>query len=256
MRNTEEWMERIFADSADECYRFSPLATEDTKTAHFMLVPSKGDKVEIPVFIIKQYGDMLDQKTLDGVPDYISIPLKVSGYKNFYTSFDRIIRSTLHDSFSSHGLVKLQGKDGSDIHTYYATKSALFDKNLNPLMMCTWQMEKRMAIPGQVTYREAVYKSYFIKPILRIAPEFYLAKHDNVGRFINKKMISLILSKATYTPRYYLSDHLGVLYNHPYIPAVLIEDIPFEIKTVPAPSVSTTREELLNLALENLEDME
>lgn len=256
MRNTEEWMERVFSDPSEAYYRQSQIAAEDRKRAHFMIVPTSGDKVEIPVFIVDQYDEMLKQKAWDNISDCISVPLKYNGYKSNYESFDRIIRSSLSDSFAARGLVKLQGKDGSDIHTYFATSAALFSSNLKPLMMCTWQMEKRDTVPSQRIYSTQKVKSFFVKPILRIDPEFFLAKPDNVGRFVNKKMVSMVLPKVVYTPRSYSYDYIGALYNHAYIPTLMVEKIPFEIRTVPAPSVSTTRETLLNLALENLEDME
>lgn len=253
MVNTQQWMQQLFSYvTTSNCYS-NATDTEDRKRACFMIVPSKGDKVEIPLFVLRQYADMLKQYSLDKATDCISIPLKFKGYKSHYTSFDCIIKDTLNSSFENSGLVKIQGKDGAINHTYYASKGALFDSSLKPLMLCTWQMEKRTIDPYQVSLHPQI-KSYFTKPVLRIDPEFFLCKPDNVGRFIIKKMVTMLLDRAVYVPMRF--GELGVIYNHDYTPSLVVEKIPFEIRTVPAPSISTTRESLLNLVLDNLEDMQ
>lgn len=253
MLNTQQWVQRIFSYmTATNCYP-CPRSNEDKKRACFMIIPSKGDKVEIPLFILPQYADMLKQNSPDNATDYISILLEIKGYRSSYASFDRIVKDVFNSSFEDQGLVKIIGKDGANTHTYYASKGALFDSNLKPLMLCTWEMEKRAIDPYQLSLHPQM-RSYFTKPLLRIDPELFLSKPDNVGRFVLKKMVSLLLNVVVYTPMRF--GELGAIYNHAYTPSLVVEKIPFEIKTVPAPSISTTRESLLNLVLDNLEDMQ
>lgn len=248
MASIESWINRVFQQPKNTCYCISspsvPLPRVD---ARYLIIPSAGATVEIPLFVLQEYAEIIRTKT----PDCISVELRCSNHTSPYTTFDRIIKDVLLDNFHTHGLVKLLGKDGSTQHTYYGTKSALFSETLEPFMMCTWLLETKQTKNTQTP----VFKTCLLKPIIRVSPSFFLAKPDNVGRFILKKMIPLLLKRNVYYPNYYNSI-LSNIPNNSYTPRLIIEKIPFELKQVDIPSISTTNESLLNLVQSNIEDMD
>lgn len=248
MASIESWISRVFQQPKNTCYCVSPpsvpLPRVDTR---YLIIPSADAIVEIPLFILQEYAEIIKTKT----PDCISVELKCSNHISPYTTFNRIIKDVLLDNFHTHGLVKLLGKDGSTQHTYYGTKSALFSESLEPLMMCTWLLETKQAENTQTP----TFKTFLSKPIIRVSPSFFLTKPDNVGRFILKKMIPLLLERNVCYSNYYNSI-LSNIPNNSYTPRLIIEKIPFELKQVDVPSISTASESLLKLVQNNIEDMD
>lgn len=249
MASLESWLNNVFSANRNTCFG-SCRAAAPLKNTLLMTIPSSGSQKEIPMFVLDKYLELV---TVHGgkEPDLLSVSLECHNHISSYSVFDRIIRDVLSDKFSYHGLVRLQGKDGSNIHTYYGTQAALFQEDLKPLMICTWMMEQRQVKNSRGTRLV----NFLVKPIIRVAPSFFLAKQDNVGRFVFKKMIPLLMQRLIYAPS---------LYNHPnfkhtdttYIPSIIVESIPFQLKKIDKPSISTTNEKLRRLVLDNLEDMQ
>lgn len=250
MQSIERWLNSTFCFSHSACNYHSNISIPP-KDALYLIVPCAGDKKEIPVFILEQYLEHLVGKTIDDEPDYISVALECQDYRSSYSTFNYIIRDTLSDCYVKHKLVPLQGKDGDTVHNYWGTKVTLFSDDLKPLMMCTWLLEKRQVENS----RGGVFKNYMVKPLIRISPDFFLAKQDNVSRFILKNMIPKLLQRGIDVPSLYGTNCVRSLTPPLYTPTVIIEDIPFQLKRVSRPSISTTNESLLQLALDNLDDL-
>lgn len=251
MLSTEAWMNQVFSNTSSTCYKNVDADIERAKEAVYMIVPCKGDKVEIPVFLLRQFADYMEKRNLDEAPDYLSVSLGSIGKASGYSSFDRIIRSVLQDDFTQHRLVKFQGKDGDNLHTYYGTKAALFDSDFTPLMICAWEMERKKVYQ----WNTDSIRNWLTRPIMRISPHFFIEKQDNVGRFVNKKMLTALVQRNMSTPRWMPTDNVSYIWNARYTPKVVIDAIPFQLKKVDAPSISTTNDCLLQLASEHLNDI-
>lgn len=250
---TDEYMERVFYNNQSQrCHyynRYNDNHTEEEKDTLYMTIPIKGDAVEIPIFIMDTFMALVAGHGVNNTPDEISVSIKSKAYSSGYKSFDRSIKIALNEEYNNSKLVILEGKDGNEKKTYYATKSALFDKDFKPLMIATWQLRK-------VTRGLSRTKWFFDKPILRLTPDFYLSKHDNVGRFVCKKMLHMIYDVHLFVPsRHYYDIGFEAQDEEDYKPNVIIGNIPFKMKKVSVPSITTANQDLLKVALDNLEDI-
>lgn len=252
MISIESWMRNVFHNSTSmDCYNSyrNLLLEEDEKARPYMMIPCKGDRLEIPVLAIQSFIDAVCANGIDNIPDYMAVKLESIAKQPRFTAFNGVIRSALDSNFSVSRLVRFIGKDKEDTTVYYGTKSALFDKDFMPLMMGTWEVEKK--------YNGDYARYNFVKPVLRIVPDFYLDKYDNVGRFVCKKMIPMLLEGGCVPPSAYIDADKYFIRNPRilYTPKVVLEKIPFEIKKTDAPSISTTNEDLIKAALDNIQDI-
>lgn len=250
-------MKRVFYnDQLHNCYYHRGIGNyqaEEEKDTLYMTIPIKGNTVEVPVFVINTFMDLVENHGIDDSPDEIAVSIKSEAFSSGYKSFDRCIKVSLSEDYKNSKLVLLEGKEGNEKKAYYATKSALFDKDFKPLMMATWKLGKKDALQ---TLDLSGDKWFFEKPILRLTPEFYLSKYDNVGRFICKKMLPMIYDVLLAAPSiHYYNSKFEVNYREEYKPSVIIDNIPFEMRKVDVPSITTTNQDLLKVALDNLEDI-
>lgn len=255
MVNTADWMRRTFSTyTANECWNSSPvnIEKENEREYLYLMVPVKGKSVEIPVFLGNEYINLIEHHEPDDIPDYMAVRLESKAKQSRYSTFDRVIRSVLNENYTDSKLVRFTGKE-EEGNVYYGTKSALFDKDFNPLMLCTWQIKvENVAHTGDIP----IFKRIFKKPILRIAPQFYTGKYDSVGRFVCKKMLTTLLDMSVYPPKaYYYSTKFKYTSASNCHPKVVIDSFPFEIRKVSCPSISTTSQELRKVVLDNLEDV-
>lgn len=224
---------------------------EQNREKLYMLVPLEEDHIEVPVFLIGEMAKLLVNKGMDNLPDMMAVSLSSTAKKSRFSAFSSIIRDVLSEDYINTRLVRFEGKEGTEIHTYYATKSALFNEDFEPLMLCTWQLEKKK-LPASSFHR-----FYYKKPIMRITPDFFTDKYDNVGRFICKKLLTSLLDTRVIAPTASANGYLQSLTPYEnYSPGIVIDKIPFQLKKVEAPSIATTHEGLLKLALDNINDID
>lgn len=222
-----------------------------TDKSSYMLVPTKGDNIEIPTMAIYSLPAVEEKILKKESIDTLVINLNNNGGYSSYKSVSASIRDAFTVLYKNAHLRKLVTV-GDPEKTYYGTYGAIFDENFKPIVMLSWELKKIYRDDDQNPFR---YK--FIRPILRVAPEVFINKSNSVERFIINKIIPTALS-ITYlnSP----SCHRSVIYesnstNYDTKVKVLIEKIPFIIKETDVPSISTTNEELLDIALNYIDEI-
>ena len=139
----------------------------------------------------------------------------------------------------------------NDENPYYTTWGAIFNKDYIPVMMLTWELEKE-PLPDNTDFQ---YK--FTRPVLRLAPEVF-RKSNAVEKYIVNKVIPEILTLDGLN--FPFREGLHGFYKHDYgevVPDVkiIVEYCPFRLSSVDMPSISTTNKDLLNIALDNLDEV-
>lgn len=208
----------------------------------YMEIPVDSDVFEVPLFAFHKFCKMLDK----GInASTIVATLYSCGAESSYKSIEAIMRNVLYTTFDCH-LSKIQIDGTSNI--YYATMGAVFDKDLNPLMVMSWQMERQN--DGRVTYS-------FKRPILHITPISFVRKEDPVQRFLVGKMLTTALDMDITTPNSVYANGVQFRTNRSFFKMkVEIDDCPFNVKGIDVPSISVTNESLLQLAAEHIDEIE
>lgn len=257
METTEAWIRRIFEGEGVKGYfrlDNGHHQEEHDKKSSYLMVPIKGNKIEVPVFALCHYIDLVVKYGLCDLPDYMALELKSKAKRSRFKSFDKIIKNVLSGEFYGNRLIRFEGKDNDRTIDYYGTNAALFDKDFNPLILCTWEFEKEVVGNSE----DLKYCYCLVRPALRIDPHFYTEKYDNVGRFVCKKMMALLLNTPDIYVPYIPRTQSGIGYSHQLvrIPKVVIDEMPFKICKPGNPSIATTSQELRETALDNIEDLE
>lgn len=215
----------------------------------YLEIPINEDYFELPVFAIEQFINLTkDNKDLS--TELITAMLYTYDRTPRYKSLDVYMRDMVIESFTCHRLVKCEVKRGSETISYYCTHGAVFDNLYNPVMMLTWQMRR-------IWLNEETRKYDFIKPILRISPDCYISQQDAMQRWIVKKAATVGLDTKIIRPHSSDLNAAFVLEDNHETENLTIEicHSPFKIKTADVPSISTTNENLLQLAIDHIEEI-
>lgn len=197
----------------------------------------RGDSFEIPIaFMHFMYEAAINEV------DTLVMPFFASSTGCGYTTFDANIKRLLYCSWHNQ-LIKMVIDDC----VYYVTLGCIFNNAYKPIMMCTWEVNRI----------DPVENRYFIKsrPVLRIAPEC-TARADKMQRFICGKLIDAAINAPLNDfyvdgfTRTFSSRQMGN-----YSIKIIIDNIPFAVSKVKTPSISTSNEELFELAKEPLETL-
>lgn len=248
MRDLRTALSYCFECVAADTYSISRSISFTDKSS-YMLIPVTGDNIEIPTMAMFSLP-ILENKILQKEPiDALAVNLNNNGGYSTFKSVSASIRDAFTVLYKNAHLRKLVTV-GDPEKTYYGTYGAIFDENFKPIVMLSWELKKIYRDDEQDPFR---YK--FISPILRVAPEVFINKSNTVERFIINQIIPTALSII------YLSSpifHRSMIYESNSGNCkvkVLIEKIPFIIKETDVPSISTTNEELLDTALNYIDEI-
>nr|DAE12440.1 MAG TPA: hypothetical protein [CrAss-like virus sp. ctjK323] len=248
MRDLRTALSYCFECVAANTYSISRSISFTDKSS-YMLIPVTGDNIEIPTMAMFSLPT-LENKILQKEPiDALAVNLNNNGGYSPFKSVSASIRDAFTVLYKNAHLRKLVTV-GDPEKTYYGTYGAIFDENFKPIVMLSWELKKIYRDNEQDPFR---YK--FIRPILRVAPEVFINKSNTVERFIINQIIPTALSIT------YLSSpifHRSMIYESNSGNCkvkVLIEKIPFIIKETDVPSISTTNEELLDTALNYIDEI-
>ena len=232
-------------------YNFSSYNFRINSNTHltrntYMEIPLTGDTVEIPVFAL---GILIGVGTeIHRIDQYqvIAANMYDGEYHLHYKSLDANIRNALTGSFRQRHLVKVT----SNSNTYYLTRGLILDSDFNVLVMQSWLMQR---VPPKSSDGAARFK--FAKPVLRVAPTVYEDRNDAMSKYIINKIIpagALARVAVPSTSNYELieTDTQSVLSVQ-----VVIDTIPFRMVDTETPSISTTNRELLDIALNHLDEL-
>lgn len=224
-------------------FRASNRAYQDRNA--YMEIPLVGDMMEIPVFALSILLNSDEGVQNIEQPQIIAANMQNMGFTYNYKSLDVNIRNALTSPFSKKGLVKIPS---GNMH-YYLTKGLILDDKFNILMVQSWLMQR-------VPYKDAEGASRlkFAKPILRVTPKVYKDRNDAMSKYIINKIIPVgalasVTHPFTSKQRLIETDH-----SHLYSVRVEIDDIPFRIVDTEVPSISTTNKELLDIAINHIDE--
>lgn len=234
-------------------YASYEIEDEEQKQRLYMTIPLQGSRIELPAFAVCCFGELVVAGSL---PDCMAISLYSKACTTGYKSFAKITEVAFINYFKFSRLIKIEGKDADKINTYYATQGALFDSTFHPLMMCTWQLEKKPLFTDNSPDGNPLSDAWFFTcPIMRITPSFYLQKQDNIGRFVLKKVLPALLSKYIDVPiKRSTTNHFGQGWGTHFTPKIEIAECPFPITTTAIPSISTTNATLATTVIQNIND--
>ena len=245
MRDLKYIIQRCFEGYLQD----SIYSNVDTTIRNFqyMNVPIFKDVFELPVFMIGKLSNRNPSVTSDKV-DSFTVRLNYIGTESNFKTLSSKMRAILINVFNKARLVKIP-LDTQDENYYYGTCGAIFNKNLMPVMIMSWRIEK---VQQDNSDKPFVYK--FTQPILRVSPSVFTVKADSLTRYIINQIIPNALRNRYDAPHIY-SNPLFLSTYESFSIKVDIGEFPFTLQKVNAPSVSTTNEELLNVALANIDEV-
>ena len=213
----------------------------------FMTIPLQGNTVCVPVFALsaltainEEPSNLMQQESLVVRLDTDSAT--VSAYK----SLDTKVRHALQRTYKA-GICRV---DMSVTECYYGTLGAIFGKDLNPVMMLMWEIERFVTDNGT-----PVPKFRFKRPVVQILPSV-LQKRDAMERYIVNQVLAkaLALGDNVCTPYGNINGHFDFNHNSHFSVRAVIDKFGFKMTRIDKPSISTTNRELLGIALDNLEE--
>lgn len=240
-------------------YRRSRQNTHNS-TVRYMEIPIVQDVFEVPLFAFNTFVYAVGQN-IDSQAAAIVVSLDTMENTPSYVTVDRFMRDVLLERYSTSRLVLLEVKQGNDTLTYYGTQGAVFDRDFNPLMICSYQLERVWTVEANAGEPDKEVVRYkFLQPILRINPNTFLYKESSMERFlVNKLMTNCLENKFNLPYAYNLASGRFISpsnYDDVLMPVkVEICDCPFQIHETETPSISTTNQQLIQTAIDYLDEL-
>lgn len=203
-----------------------------------VIVPVSDDVFEVPVFVFDSSSviDEIRKGTVTTVVADVNYRDVHSHYKSVFSTYC----SAITENFIDTGLIKIPSKENEG--DCYITHGAIFDSRLNPLLVLTWKVERKVPV-GDESYKNSL---NCLCPIVRIAPQVILEKNNAVNRCIVNKVLPSVLSLT--------NVHTSGNYSKTFQPKVIIDSIPFTVRKPSVPSVNTTNDDLIHSALDHFDD--
>lgn len=232
---------RIFTTgNSHNRYNYRTTSAEIFSRNKYMEIPITGDSFEVPIFATNSFLSAYSDE--DTITDAIIVQLNTRNINCGYTSLNKVMEQTLLHKYSDTRLMVIKDKNAED--TYYGTYGAIFDKYFNPILICSWMLERFKNEDGQ----DGIKAAY---PIIRISPDSFASPKDSIERFVCKKFPTEALLSSFYCHNTFLvsinADCRSKL-------KIIIERSPFVIREADVPSVSTTNESLIQTALDHIDD--
>lgn len=238
---------RCFAGIHHSQYRGNAFLWQERKS-RYLTIPLDTEEIELPLFVVDTLHTTIYQNNninLDSAN--LVVEMHTSSRCGTYKTIDANIRQIIGASFIN-SLTKITLKDSSTV--YYGTYGALFDKDLNPLMMLIWKVKRTPLDNLKEGSRE-----WFtpIRPIIRVSPRI-AQKENSMERYIFNKIITEGLTLNNFEGIY--SDIFYYSPQKTFSTQVIIDEFPFLISDSATPSISTTNKELIDTALAYIDDMD
>ena len=217
-----------------------------------MEIPINKKRFEVPTFAWDAFMSAIKKRLFD----YDSIVVPLTSYDRIprYKTMDRYMRDIILCDYSNNKLVKLDVKRFDKVvRPYFGCHGAIFDELLYPLMMCSWEIKRGIGENGLPSFT-------FIRPILRVSRGCFLCQDDAMKRWIVKKAMTACVVEKITTP-IIRREEAPLFHNtvdnvgERVYPSLTIEDSPFCFKKADTPSISTTNEGLLKIALDHLDEI-
>lgn len=218
----------------------------------YMEIPLNKEQFELPAFLLYKFKTIMVQYCADGkpFPDKLEVPLYTFNSWITYKTLPCIIGYIWRLDFMKDRLVPIRVDKCKE--AYYGTPGGIFDSNYEPLALQTWTVTRESMPTGENSSRDIFILE---RPNLWVNPEVYNQREDEVQRFIVNKMIKAASGHVCST---WGKSNACVLYRDGhtsfYIRTIL-DNCPVTLKLVDTPSISTTNEDLIDLALKYKEEI-
>ena len=221
-----------------------------SNAVRYLEIPLNRDIIEIPLFALDVFIDAVKDGGCDA--DAIVTVLKTTDCVTGYKTLDRSMKDILYENYNVSKLIKIDLTKDNNPLIYYGTCGAVFDKDFNPLVVCMWQIEQCI----QEDEDDAAFKYKFLRPVIRIHPDVYLRRSDSMERFIAGKMLNTCLQWENFqAPPSWKLNSSFLTSDSGYTARAEIDEFSFVIHDTSSPSISTTNQQLLRLALDHIEDI-
>ncbi len=224
--------------------------TSSRNISSYMVIPVSENLFEMPVFALPMFTTRNMERTNEKM-DAMVVEFKDASTRTTYASMDAKVRDALSMSYYSHELVRIAEGNAPNSPYYYGTHGLLLDKDFTPLMMMSWIMEKT-SLEGEDSFAFR-YK----RPLLRVATNVFRDRSNSMERYIINKIVPTALSIYNVrrpTMRDSLYYESGSTYTNQQV-KIEIDKCPFKFMKTDVPSISTTNEELLEVALANIDEV-
>lgn len=202
-----------------------------------MKIPLNVDVVEFPLLIAY---NSLDQFISEESAPTLMVILACGGVEDDYATLESNFKYAISHRQTNCKLRKIEAKDRNDTIPYLIAYGAVFTEWMQPCMLNT---VKLMTEWSEV---EGKRKVVDWEPILRLSPICW-SLNDSMSRLLTGKYLREIIQ----------SDPLWCYWDG--FPRkkikVEIEEIPFDIISPEAPSILTTNQELLQTAIDHIDEI-
>lgn len=229
MASIQQVLRDVYNGRQSSLWRRIRTTSDSTRGGFFAF---NTDAVEVPTFLCNNFGMYRDKDII-----FVTIPQKVA--KMQYSTLDPKMKKALLGRISlGDCTAKIEVND----KTYYVLQGMVMDSNWKIIMMCSWVMR---------TYRypetgaETTLKT---RPLLRIDPSVF-SRGDAVQKYIADKIFKESFMKVPYNNR----NPVGESATDVQI-KIIIDEIPLKVRFPQPPNITTTNQELLDLADYYLED--
>lgn len=206
----------------------------------FIEVPFS-ERFEIPVCLLCDFTDRDNRRIIGQEGVTLVKPLRTGNIQSRYKSLERAMQDALTIPFQDYLWASLV-KEGTETILYYVTHGMILNKDLYPIMMASWEME-------------CTDKFRYVRPILRISPECFINTTGAMEKLIVRKILPVALQGEVES--YFGGSEESCIEADSLRRSIKVEigDVPFCIKGVDTPSISTSNKALLQVGLDNLEEL-
>jgi hypothetical protein len=229
-------------------YRNRP---EPNNMVRYLEIPIQQDIFEVPLFALNTFMELVTSGRASDVEAIVTC-LITQNRISYYKTLDRSMKDLLNESYENSRLVRMEVGSGENKVLYYVTHGAVFDNEFNPIMIATWQIRRHLMDAEDSKW---VYKYEFIKPVVHINPDTFLTKDDQMRRFICNKLANTCLEEKMNYPDADSFHFVEKGRRESISVKIDIDDIPFTILDTDIPSVSTTNKQLLQLAIDYIDEI-
>lgn len=243
MADLNDSLNRCFKNRSTRAYYGgSSLIVSEHTPMCMMEIPVDGETFEVPVMAFEGLDKWTD--TNDNISLFV-MSLEYSGKWIGYKSLQAGVTKGIIRTIDGAKLFRLFYTEENG--WYYCSFGSIFDKDFQPVVMCTWEI-------GKVLDKET--KKYFfrlLKPILRVAPKVF-DKGDKVERYIVNQVIPTSLDLNIPNNNFHIPCDMNDPFRA-YKVKVIIDSWPFKMRSPAVPDIETANEGLIRSALDNIDDM-
>lgn len=256
MADLNYFVRRMF-EYPDEAYgryvRHTADASLDANLQiRYMEVQINKDSFEVPLMLVKSFVNIVGEGK-DAETEAITAVLNDIGYYVDYKTSERCFKDVIQQNFPSSRLVRMQFQQKNEFLTYYGTRGAVFDKDFNPLMICTWEVKRTV---NERSDGSTVFEYELVRPVMHIVNWVFVDKKGLMEKFISNKLTTMLVNEALTPPsRYSLTSRVKSSPLRPGPARIVIDSFPFNFRDVAVPSISTTNEKLLQTAIDHLDEI-